>query len=266
MNCNIINTIIKFIMDNIDFEHAFSNVLKKQSNERKQQIMLAAKRIHVDDELIDILINNYEKFLQLRFIDKTCSPSDLIDALWHQHILDTSAYYKYCKHKFKTIIHHNPEDANDQNTRKLRLKHTMDLYQTNYNITPNNNIWNLTECQICFELKYVNEIHKNQCDCKTLIVCIGCMNNTDKCFICKTYLQLELFVKTMTGKTIVIHCIDENMTIDNLKMKIVIFSSIPVCQQRLIHAGRQLEDGRTLKYYNIKTHSTMHLVLRLSGC
>ena len=78
-------------------------------------------------------------------------------------------------------------------------------------------------------------------------------------------MDMKIFVKTLTGETHDFH-VEPSFTIEFFKLMFWDRTGTPTYEQRLIFAGKQLEDGRTFSDYKIQKESTLHMVLRLAGC
>lgn len=71
-------------------------------------------------------------------------------------------------------------------------------------------------------------------------------------------------IRSLTGKQteVMVH---HKMTVTELKDEIELVDQTPFDQQRIVYNGKQLEDERTLDYYNIKEDSIVHIILRIRG-
>ena len=75
---------------------------------------------------------------------------------------------------------------------------------------------------------------------------------------------MQIFVKALSGKMMTVN-VEPSDSVEDLKAKVKDKTAIPVAEQRLVWAGKELENGRTLSDYNLPKGSTVHLVLRLRG-
>ena len=91
-------------------------------------------------------ISEYKKFVFLGVVgDFNVTPSKVIDQVWHEHLLFTQAYPKFCDEVLGHYFHHNPElVADDSQTGVFQAQYhaTLDLYRQEFNAEPPADIWN----------------------------------------------------------------------------------------------------------------------------
>ena len=146
------------------------------------------------------------------------------------------------------------------NSKKKQIK--TDLFNTGFELLQEIEKNSVGNIRYGFEVKY-NLIKNNEkLRLNDLLVNIG-INNGDCIELEERYTQ-QVFLKTLTGKTLTFN-VEPNDTIGFFKSFVHYYEGIPPENQRMVFAGKQLENNRTFQDYNIKKESTLHLVLRLSG-
>jgi len=185
---------------------------------------------------IAALLDAYKKFLVLKVVcndirtPQEFSPSALVDQVWHAHMMHPRLYRAACSALFGPkggdLIDHDPAAAEDEPSEKYER---------------------LRRTKVVYKILFGHEAPPE----------IWAWSSEPG--------EVLVFLKQMTGKTSRVH-VDLIESVAHLKCRVQDKEGIPPDQQRIIFAGRQLEDHRALVEYNIKEGSNLHLVIRLRGC
>lgn len=197
-------------------------------------------------------VDDYKKFLAIlaMFVARKdsaygtfCKPSADMDAVWHAHVLDTRAYKETNALLLNGdgFIHHDPYSGKDPAVQLARRKFMSKVFKLIFGTDPKQG-WGPLETHQEYTKRLTGKKRRRASD------------NANK-----------VFVKTLQGRVVTLK-VEDDFLVEDVKLMLHDAGEAPVDMQRIIFAGKQLEDGHMLRDYNIGDTCTLHLVLRLSGC
>jgi len=211
-------------------------------------VFLSGKRGECCGELLEEL--QHFLFLKASYPTKNLSPGKVIDELWCALLLFPCLYANICSHlPGGKLIDHDPTMEHDSDEVKSHYLQTLGLYKTHFG-TPSPVYWaaphGADSCMLDCEGTNVDKVGKKRVK-----------ESAEQG-------SMQIFIKGLKGETITLEVNPSYTTLD-LKEKVLAVLGIPTAKQRLLFAGRQLEDKDTLARNNIGKESTLHCVLLLRG-
>jgi hypothetical protein len=201
-----------------------------------------------------------------------------IDLAWHQAILNTVLYREFCEKMFHRPLDHTTVTAQDSvEAKNTRLSATENIYRKVFNEEPPSDLWkreddinndnNAVVMKAEEEDKPRRRNPSRQSKKRPASPPAAAAPVNKKPVVANKKLkpEFQVFVKTLTGKTITV-CPCDGLPISGVKSLIQMTEGIPPDQQRIIFAGMQLSDDATCAEVGLKQECTLHLVLRVSGC
>lgn len=194
-------------------------------------------------------IDDYKKFLAIRAalprLDCLLSPTDDIDAVWHAHILDTASYMHCCSMLLGQgkLIHHDPYASADLVMRQARREMLKKIWLQIFESDPALG-WGVdpSACENYIKRLTGRKRHRRSGD------------------------TFQIFVRGLAAGHTITLIVDNDTEVEDVKLMLYDRDEAPLELMRLIYAGSQLEDGKTMRDYKIHKESTLHLVLRAAGC
>ena len=229
------------------------------------------RRLGWSGAFVDRVLVEYKRFLVLKVRCESAtgnaelSPSDTLDALWHLHVLDTADYSVKLAEACGRVILHDLDGADDVvSGRERRAEKTRLCYVALFNATPPVDIWDYNFEEMTQAAVVAHDAPAAN-DHRSAPFSGRARRKRDRRSRSSDYVN----VRTQRGEeTLTIPLNLGSCTVGSLKHKLQDAQGIriPPKEQRLVFAGKQLEDHMLLADYGVTQGSTIFLALRLRAC